>query len=79
MREMKNRGEIAKERELKKKYIYIYILHIIFFILQNDIVLIYEFKWHLTITPFLQMDGMTKIGTMFNVKNKNKALLYYKS
>ena len=68
MREMKNRGEIAKERELKKER-NINITYNFFYLEQNDIVLIYEFKWHLTITPFLQMDGMTKIGKMFNVKN----------
>ena len=61
MREMKNRGEIASERELKKeRKRNINITYNFFYLEQNDIVLIYEFKWHLTITPFLQMDGMTK-------------------
>ena len=70
MREMKNMGEIAKERELKKeRKRNINITYNFFYLEQNDIVLIYEFKWHLTIIPFLQMDGMTKIGKMFNVKN----------
>ena len=32
MREMKNRGEIAKERELKNIYIYIYITYNFFYL-----------------------------------------------